>query len=93
MTHKRIDSNQKEIVSALRKLGASVLIMSDLGNGAPDAAVGYKGHTYFLEIKDGSKPPSKQRLTPLEQLFFNTWRGHVCIIKSVTEAVDFVNSI
>ena len=57
----KVDDNQKEIVSALRKLGASVLITSQLKN-CFDILVGYKGINYIIEIKDGKKPPSQRML-------------------------------
>lgn len=89
---KRVDSNQKEITALFRKMGASVLVMSELGKGAPDLAVGMNGCTYLVELKDGSKSPSAQKLTPCEQLFFHTWNGHVCIINSLEQVIEFVNS-
>ena len=63
----RVDKNQSEIVSALRGAGAYVWII-----GLPvDLLVGYKNHTFLVEIKDG---PSK-RLTKLQQDFFENWTG------------------
>ena len=43
-----VDENQPQIVSELRKLGYSVLVMSSLGGGAPDILVGglRPGKTY-----------------------------------------------
>lgn len=63
----RVDANQSQIVSALRAAGAYVWII-----GLPvDLLVGYKGHSYLVEIKDGPK----KRLTALQQDFFNNWSG------------------
>jgi len=70
----RVDANQNEIVNGLRRVGASVLITSQLKN-CFDILVGYKGVTYIMEIKDGNQPPSKQKLTPGEQKFKDEWRG------------------
>lgn len=58
----KVDSNQKEIVAALRKRGAAVLITSQLKN-AFDILVGFNGNLFIMEIKDGNKPPSAQKLT------------------------------
>ena len=58
----KVDSNQKEIVAALRKRGAVVLITSQLKN-AFDILVGYNGKLFIVEIKDGSVPPSARKLT------------------------------
>lgn len=88
----RVDVNQPAIVAALRKLGASVLHLHQLGKGAPDLAVGYQGRNFFLELKDGDKPPSARKLTPDEQKFHAEWRGQVAIIESVDEAVAFIQT-
>lgn len=92
MMPKRVDANQREIVNALRDQGLSVLVMSTLGKGAPDIAVGFKGKTYFFEIKDGAKPPSKQRLTPHEEIFFREWKGHIGILRSLNDALIFASN-
>jgi hypothetical protein len=63
----RVDENQKTIVDALRKAGAYVWII-----GLPvDLLVGYKGHTFLVEIKS----TSKKRLTGLQADFFENWSG------------------
>jgi hypothetical protein len=63
----RVDENQKAIVDALRKAGAYVWII-----GLPvDLLVGYKGHTFLVEIKS----TSKKRLTSLQADFFENWSG------------------
>ena len=64
---KRVDANQDQIVSALRAAGAYVCII-----GLPvDLLVGFKGHTFLVEVKDGSK----KRLTALQDDFFQNWTG------------------
>ena len=92
-TAARVDANQKEIVQALVQVGASVLHMHQLGKGAPDIAVGWRGLTYFFEIKDGAKPPSQRRLTDDEQHWHLFWRGHVEIVESVDEALRKIGAI
>ena len=63
----RIDANQTAVVSALRAAGAYVWII-----GLPvDLLVGYKGHTFLVEVKDGPR----KRLTALQQDFFDNWSG------------------
>ena len=62
----RIDRNQPEIVSALRKAGAYVLPTHQLKN-AFDLLVAYCGRTMIVEVKDGEQPPSKQQLTEGEE--------------------------
>ena len=63
----RVDANQEAIVSALRAAGAYVWIV-----GLPvDLLVGYRNHTYLVEIKTDAK----KRLTPLQADFFENWKG------------------
>lgn len=52
---RRIDENQPEIVKTFRQLGASVLILSNLGKGCPDICCGIFGKNYLFEIKNGKK--------------------------------------
>jgi hypothetical protein len=62
-----VDANQDQIVIALRAAGANVWIIS-----LPvDLLVGYKGHTFLVEIKR----TAKSRFTPLQQDFFESWGG------------------
>lgn len=89
----KVDSNQNEIVSTFRKMGASVLITSQLKN-CFDLLVGFKGVNMIVEVKDGSLPPSKRKLTPGEKLFKESWRGgEYHIINSVDEAIDLLNKV
>ena len=63
----RVDANQEQIVSALRGAGAYVWII-----GLPvDLLVGYKNHTFLVEIKTDSRT----RLTKLQADFFDNWSG------------------
>ena len=64
----RIDANQPAIVEYFRRRGASVQILSSVGKGCPDLMIGYRSATVPVEIKDGSKPPSRQALTADEAL-------------------------
>ena len=90
---RRVDDNQNEIVAALRACGATVRIISQ-GGGIPDLLVGYRGNTILIEVKDGSKVPSAQKLTEAEQEFFDTWRGGtVVIINSVDKALDLLKTL
>ena len=50
---------------------------------------GKQGINYMIEIKDGSKPPSKRRLTPDEEDFHAGWRGRIEVIESVDDVIEF----
>lgn len=90
---KRIDDNQREIVKTFRSCGATVQILSDLGKGCPDLLIGMFGRNFLVEVKNGRKPPSGQKLTEKEELFFQSWKGQVTIIKSCEEAANFITCI
>lgn len=83
----KIDSNQTQIVKALRAIGATVLPMHTLGSGAPDILVGYRGENFALEIKDGEKAPSARKLTPDEEKWHREWQGHVTTVYDVVDAL------
>lgn len=82
----KIDSNQPEIVEALRKAGAFVQSLAGVADGCPDLLVGYGGVTMVLEVKDGSLPPSARRLTPDQLKWHGQWKGGplavVCDVES-----------
>lgn len=88
----RIDSNQRIIVRDLRNMGYTVCVLSDVGKGCPDIVVGIENRNFLFEIKDGSRPPSKQALTTFEQQWHAQWRGQVDIIRSAKEAADIIRN-
>jgi hypothetical protein len=81
----RVDANQEQIVSALRSNGAYVWII-----GLPvDLLVGYKNHTWLMEIKTNEK----KKLTKLQTDFFANWTGGtLCRIDSPEAALRAINS-
>jgi len=90
---KRTDSNQTEIVTALRKVGCSVAITSAIGKGFPDLVVGWKGRNFLFEVKDGEKTPSRKKLTPDEEKFHKFWFGTVSIVENVDDALRLIGAI
>lgn len=86
----RVDDNQTEIVEALRRVGCSVQSLATVGNGCPDLLVGRQGVNTLLEVKDGSKPPSRRRLTPDEQIWQHKWGGQVVTVETVEQALKAV---
>ncbi len=88
----KIDANQPEIVKALRKAGATVLITSQLKN-AFDILIGYQSSIYIVEIKDGNKPPSQRKLSPGEQKCKTDFERVGCnynVITSIEEALKLI---
>ena len=86
----RIDDNQKEVVSQLRKLGVSVAITSMIGKGFPDFVIGYQNKNYLIELKDGAKVKSKKGLTMDEAKFFTAWKGQVDKCESLEDICKII---
>ena len=83
----KVDDNQKEIVALFRKLGWTVLIISQLKNCC-DIIVSRNGRTVAIEIKDGEKPPSQQKLSDGELRFKNNWLGEYKIVTCIQDVID-----
>lgn len=83
----RVDANQALIVGGLRACGASVQILSAVGQGCPDILVGFRGRNLLMEVKDGSKPPSDRKLTKDQIEWHAAWRGHVVVVENVEQAI------
>jgi Holliday junction resolvase len=71
----KVDANQQKIVEILRAAGATVQSLAAVGYGCPDLLVGWGGKTLLMEIKDGSKVPSAQRLTDDQIKWHGAWMG------------------
>jgi len=87
------DANHKQIVDVLRKVGATVCDLKAVGAGVPDLLVGHSGRNYLVEVKDGSKCPSKSKLNELQVEWHEAWRGQAVVIKSVDELVAWLNDV
>jgi hypothetical protein len=88
------DSNQAEIVKALRSIpGVTV------ETGKDDLLVGFKGRTYWIELKAGGavskktgrvlESAKKQSQKKLE----TTWTGHYQIVSSLEEILQAIGII
>jgi len=85
------DANQKDIVAALRAVGATVIPCHAVGKGFPDLVVGYLGQTYLIEVKDPSQPKHRHELTPAQVEFHANWTGRP--IAKVFTVWDALNAI
>ena len=77
----KIDVNQPEMVKTLRSIdGVTVELNHD------DILVGYKGRTYWFEIKDPNKlfkkdgSFAKGQIKPSQQKILDEWHGHYRIV-------------
>lgn len=86
----KIDDNQAEIAAALQIRGCSVRSLAPMGQGIPDLLVGRHGYNFLLEVKNGSLPPSRQKLTDDEHAFVTMWRGQVAVVNSIEQALEAV---
>jgi hypothetical protein len=84
----RVDLTQRDIVLALRKAGAKVLILSNVGNGCADLAVGFRGRLLLMEVKS-----PKGRLTPDELFFYDNWLEYMVVVYSVEDALKAIGAI
>jgi hypothetical protein len=66
----RVDTNQPEIVDALRKAGCAVVHTHMLGKDVPDLMVAHEGNTW-LEIKMPG-----EGLTPGQREWHAWWQSH-----------------
>lgn len=92
---RRTDANQKAIVIKFRKLGATVVNLSEVGRGIADLLIALprqnmEAYVAFIEVKDGTKPPSARKLTFDEQKFKDSWPGHYEIITSEADVTALV---
>jgi hypothetical protein len=91
----RRDSNEGDIIKAMREAGAYVKVIND--EGLFDLLVSHgpegKRRTLLIEVKDGAKPPSARRLTDAEQKFHDEWPGSdLYIVNSVDEALALLRT-
>lgn len=84
----RADANQREIVEALRGVGATVQHLHTVGRGCPDLVVGFRGRNYLLELKS-----KRGRLTDAGRAWHERWRGQVVVVRGVDEALRAIGAI
>jgi len=78
----RVDANQREIIRAAEKMGASVIDLSQVGGGIPDILIGYRGKNYLIEIKN---PETGGCLSDKQSSFVDNFRGDVRVIYDVQQ--------
>jgi hypothetical protein len=89
---RRIDANHREVLDALRSVGAAILDTHAIPGGL-DCVVGYRGIVRLLEIKDGRKPPSARRLTAAEADTIGRFTSVGCPVHVVTSVDDALTAI
>lgn len=87
---KKADRNQPEIVKALRGAGCTVEHLHAVGSGCPDLLCAISNETFLVEVKDGAKIPSAQKLTPDQVVWHAAWQADVHIVNSIPAALAVV---
>ena len=87
------DGNQKEIVAALRAVGASVATCHAVGKGFPDLVVGYQGQNFMIEVKDPTQPKHRHELTDAQVVFHHDWRGQINKVFTAKEALITIGAL
>ena len=80
---RKTDANEREIVKALEAIGCTVWQIQE----PVDLLVGTSGQNFLLEVKN---PAGKNRKTSLQDQFFSDWKGKAHIVRSVEEAIDYI---
>ena len=79
----RRDSNEAEIVEALRAVGAGVIRLDEF-----DLLVAFRGNYYAFEVKTPEGELSDKQLK-----FINEWPGSIYIVRSADEALRYIGAI
>jgi hypothetical protein len=91
----KTDSNQAEIVSAMRRVGAHVTDLSGVGGGVPDILVAYRRETFLVEIVGPDKvkrfPPDGLSKGQIE--WHEKWQGRVEVVRSIDEALNMLGHV
>ncbi len=88
----RADANQPAVVKYLRSLGYAVHHTHTIGHGFADLIVSKRAHGFpwcaLIELKDGSKPASAQKLTEDEQKFAEEFLGPLIVCNSAEDCAQ-----
>lgn len=95
------DSNEPEIVEALKAAGASVTRLNE--TGVPDLLVGFRRRTFLFEVKRGGvnkrvlkhghDEADERGLARTQQLWWDRWRGvPPMIITTAAEALAAIGA-
>lgn len=78
------DSNQKDIVKALRKI-PGVMVKT----GMDDILVGYKGVNYWIEIKvSEAAAKQKSKTTQKQKELDESWAGHYLVAWTLDQILE-----
>lgn len=89
---KKADSNQKDIVDALRRMGCFVFSLHEVGKGCPDLLVSHPRtrHAHLIEIKNGKLG---WKLTDSQKKFRALCHASVVTLTSTVDAVTWFKNV
>ena len=80
----RRDENEKDIVEALRSVGATVYLLDQ----PCDLLVGYRNQTILMELKNPNSKYGKKGFNENQKHFAENWKGGpFCLVDSVDAAL------
>jgi Holliday junction resolvase len=81
----KLDSNQLEIVNALRGRGASVQSLAAIGRGCPDLLIGIHGINIVAEVKAHKAGTVAGEPNPDQARWIAEWRGVAVVIRDLED--------
>ena len=86
MRARKVDGNQAEIVSEFKRLGASVIDLSRVGEGCPDLCIGVAKVNALVEVKRDEKA----RFTEQQLDFMTYWNGQPVFRANCIEDAQYI---
>jgi Holliday junction resolvase len=84
----KVDSNQEQIVSALRAAGASVQSLAAIGKGCPDLLAAKGGAMFLFEVKHG-----KGKTNELQAKWHIGWNAAVHVVYGPEDALRVIGAV
>ena len=81
-----MDENHGEIVSEFRRLGASVIDLSGVGEGCPDLCIGVAKQNALVEVKKNAKA----KFTEAQLDFMTYWNGQPVFRVNCIEDAQYI---
>jgi hypothetical protein len=84
-----VDANHAEIRDLFRDMFCVVEDCASFGNGFPDLIIKTpRGSVFFVEVKDGSKPPSRRKLREKQVNFQARWGTTYNVVLCKDDAIN-----
>ena len=86
---KKTDGNHEAVKAELKAAMPEISVhdSSHAHGGFPDLVIGLFGRNHLVELKDGTKPPSRRRLTNAQVGVHTNWQGNVWVCHTASEVL------